>query len=110
MQTVSEYIIKPFRLGEISINAIWIEGRPFFVAHHILSYLGVEDKADVDWSELWLITPQGWVSEKIRVYSLKEIIMIATQQTSKTPREFREEIANFLNKHWEDVPEDQEGK
>jgi hypothetical protein len=115
LKTVTECIIKPFRLGEVSIDAIWIDGKPYFSAYTLMDWLSVdgfgpfpgyirERQLDIE-----LPNPLSKGDSKtIGCYDLTGVVLIMMEQTVEPAVNFKLEVAKMVERNWEDIP-DQEG-
>ncbi len=115
MQKVTEYIVQPFRLGKLEIPAIWIDGKPYFPTNTICDWLGndrvpalMPEYIREHRNEIELSNPFGEKKSTIvDVYDLIGLTLIISKQCVEKAIQFKIELANFLIKHWEDVPDDQ---
>jgi hypothetical protein len=116
MKKVNEYIIKPFRLGEVSIDAIWIDGKPYFSTDVIYNtffreYMDVEvseEMAIENCKEIEVSDPLSKEGKKeMKVFDLTGLILLVVGHPVEPAIKFRQEIARFIEKHWEDVPEEE---
>jgi len=116
MQEVKEYIVSPFPFGEFSIDAIWIDGKPFFQTETIAEFLQDWDvfpayqpgyiREHFDEIELpfFIYIKDGKIQD-IGVYDLTGFLLIVMKTSSEPAVRFKKEITRFIERHWEDVPE-----